>query len=262
MMRLVLDQIGRNWRVHEDLRWLYYAGSPIDVVTFREAVDAFEGRMVQSYAQMESPMFFTVLDAADHRRAVAEGDSDLIESAGRLLPDVELRFTDPEGNEVEAGDPGEILARAPQTMSGYWQRPEATEQTLRDGWLHTGDVGVMRNGYLHVVDRVKDMIVSGGSNVFAREVEEVLAGLAGVAEAAVIGLPDRIWGEAVVAVLVPDREPLDDDVVKAHCRRHLADYKNPKRIAWVDALPRNANGKVLKRELRTALASSTTGAPS
>jgi acyl-CoA synthetase (AMP-forming)/AMP-acid ligase II len=155
---------------------------------------------------MESPMFFTVLDSDDHRRAVRDVSSPLARSAGRVLPGVELRITGEDGSASAAGQPGEILARAPQTMNGYWNRPEATAQALADGWLHTGDVGYLDEaGYLYIVDRKKDMIVTGGSNVYAGEVEAVLLELPQVKDAAVIGTPHRIWGEAVTAVLVPGR---------------------------------------------------------
>lgn len=241
MIRMLLDALPSGYAVPPGFRRLYYAGSPIDPGTLREATEVFGGRLVQSFAQMESPMFFTVLDQDDHRRAAH--DPALVRSAGRVLPGVELR--------TEDGGPGEILARAPQTMAGYWCRPEATDAALRDGWLHTGDVGYLQDGYLYLVDRKKDMIVTGGSNVYAREVEEVLLGLSGVREAAVVGLPHRIWGEAVTAVLVG--EPRPEEEIVAECRDVLAGYRVPKRVVWVDELPRNAYGKVLKRRLREDL---------
>jgi acyl-CoA synthetase (AMP-forming)/AMP-acid ligase II len=137
-------------------------------------------------------------------------------------------------------------------MAGYWNRPEATAATLVEGWLHTGDIGYLTgDDYLYIVDRKKDMIVTGGSNVYAREVEEVLERLPGIAQAAVVGLPDRIWGESVTAVVVPaDGVERDDAAVIAGCKAVLAGYRVPKRVVWVDELPRNAYGKVLKRALR------------
>ena len=255
MIRMLLDALPEGWTPPDTLRRVYYAGSPIDPVTLREGTERLAGRMIQSFAQMESPMFFTVLDAADHRRALADPDSPLVRSAGKVLSGVELQIADDEGVALPAGEDGEIFAKAPQTMSGYWNRPETTESTLSGGWLHTGDIGHLTDeGYLFIVDRKKDMIVTGGSNVYAREVEDVLVTLPQVAQAAVVGLPDRIWGEAVTAVLVPveglaevDR---DDDAVIASCKASLAGYRVPKRVIWVDELPRNAYGKVLKRALR------------
>jgi acyl-CoA synthetase (AMP-forming)/AMP-acid ligase II len=249
MIRMLLDARPAGWRAPDSLRRLYYAGSPIDPATLREATEVFGGRLVQSFAQMESPMFFTVLDEAGHRRAL--GDIQLARSAGRVLPGVELRIVDDDGSEAATGQPGEILARAPQTMNGYWNRPEATAHALADGWLHTGDVGYLDDaGYLYIIDRKKDMIVTGGANVYAREVEEVLLEMPAVKDAAVIGTPHRIWGEAVTAVLVPAGASRDTEAVIAACRGKLAGYRVPKRVEWVDSLPRNAYGKVLKHQLR------------
>jgi acyl-CoA synthetase (AMP-forming)/AMP-acid ligase II len=255
MIRMLLDARPAGWSVPASLRRLYYAGSPIDPETMREAVETFEGRLVQSFAQMESPMFFTLLDQDDHCRIVADPAAPLVRSAGRVLPGVEVRIVDDGDEDLPAGEPGEILARAPQTMSGYWNRPEDTARTLAGGWLHTGDIGHLDgDGYLYIVDRKKDMIVTGGSNVYAREIEEVLAELPAVKEAAVIGLPHRVWGEAVTAVLVPAGADRDGDAVIEACRSRLAGYRVPKEVLWVDELPRNAYGKVLKRRLREQFA--------
>jgi acyl-CoA synthetase (AMP-forming)/AMP-acid ligase II len=255
MIRMLLDARPVGWTAPASIRRLYYAGSPIDPATMREATEVFDGRLVQSFAQMESPMFFTVLDADDHRSAVADPSSPLVRSAGRVLPGVTLRIADDADVDVAPGGEGQVLARAPQTMNGYWGRPDDTARTLAGGWLHTGDVGrIDADGYLYVVDRTKDMIVTGGSNVYAREVEEVLAGLPGVKDAAVVGLPHRLWGEAVTAVLVPAGPERDDAAVIAACREQLAGYRVPKQVLWVDELPRNAYGKVLKRRLRERFA--------
>jgi acyl-CoA synthetase (AMP-forming)/AMP-acid ligase II len=254
MIRLLLDVLPDGWEPSDRLRNVYYAGSPIDPLTLREATQRFHGRLVQSFAQMESPMFFAVLDEADHRRATVEGGERFVRSAGKVLPGVTLRVLDEHGQSLPAGSEGEIVARAPQTMLGYWNRLEDTQKTLADGWLHTGDVGYLDDdGYLFVVDRLKDMIVTGGSNVYAREVEEVLLAVPGVREAAVVGTPHRVWGEAVTAVLVGEGAVGPDDAVLAACRARLADYKVPKRVVWLDELPRNAYGKVLKRQLRSQL---------
>jgi acyl-CoA synthetase (AMP-forming)/AMP-acid ligase II len=254
MLRMLLDVLPAGWSPPDTLRRMYYAGSPIDADTLREAQHRFPGRMIQSFAQMESPMFFTVLDAQDHARACTDPGSDLIRCAGRVLPGVELAIVGDDDTVLPRGEPGEILARAPQTMTGYWNRPEATAATLARGWLHTGDIGYLtEDDYLYIVDRKKDMIVTGGSNVYAREVEDVLARLPQVAEAAVVGLPDRTWGEAVTAVVVPAGPDRDEAAIIAGCRAVLAGYRAPKRVIFVSALPRNAYGKVLKRELRERL---------
>jgi acyl-CoA synthetase (AMP-forming)/AMP-acid ligase II len=260
MIRMMLDARDDEWTAPSTLRRVYYAGSPIDAETMREATRVFPDRLVQSFAQMESPMFFTVLDQEAHSKALIEEGSALTRSAGTVLPWVELRIVDDSGQPLPDGEAGEIVARAPQTMSGYWGRPEETAQTLRDGWLHTGDVGFIDDaGYLFIVDRKKDMIVTGGSNVYAREVEEVLLRIQGVKDAAVVGVPHRVWGEAVTAVLVSEDGRQDSDAVIAHCRSVMAGYRVPKRVVWVDELPRNAYGKVLKRQLRDELELSTSG---
>ncbi|MFJ9588945.1 class I adenylate-forming enzyme family protein [Streptomyces acidicola] len=260
MIRMLLDALPPGYVAPATLRRIYYAGSPIEPATLREATEVFDGRLVQSFAQMESPMFFTVLDQEDHVRAARDPRAHLARSAGRVLPEVELTAVDDAGVPVPCGQPGEILAKAPQTMAGYWNRPQETAEALADGWLRTGDVGRLdEDGYLFLVDRKKDMIVTGGSNVYAREVEQVLLDLPGVRDAAVIGLPHRIWGEAVTAVLVPDGPPPPDEEILRGCRSALAGYRVPKRVVWVDELPRNAYGKVLKRRLRERL-SGTAGA--
>jgi acyl-CoA synthetase (AMP-forming)/AMP-acid ligase II len=255
MIRMMLDARPEGWRAPATLRRLYYAGSPIDPDTMREAAAAFEGRLVQSFAQMESPMFFTVLDQDDHRQVLADPASPLVGSAGRVLPGVDLRIVDDAGEPMRGGDAGEIVARAPQTMNGYWGRPEDTQRTLSAGWLHTGDIGHLDHGYLYIVDRKKDMIVTGGSNVYAREVEDVLMSFPQVKDAAVIGLPHRVWGEAVTAVLVAAGEDHDSDAVIAACKQQMAGYRVPKAVEWVDELPRNAYGKILKKVLRERFSS-------
>ncbi len=254
MIRMLLDALPADWAPSEDFRWIYYAGSPIDVPTFLEASERFDARLVQSFAQMEAPMFLTSLGFDDHRR-VESDEHVLAKSAGRPIAGREIRVVNTEGDDVPTGEVGEIWGKAPQVMLGYWNRPEETSKTLDQGWLHTGDMGRLDDdGYLFLVDRVKDMIVTGGSNVYAREVEEVLIDAPGVAQAAVIGLPHRIWGEEVTAVLVAaDGAATSDDAVKTFCRERLAGYKMPKRVIWVDRLPTNAYGKVLKRQLRSEL---------
>jgi acyl-CoA synthetase (AMP-forming)/AMP-acid ligase II len=255
MIRMLLDAVPEGWVVPPTFRWLYYAGSPIHPETLRAAAETFDSRMVQSFAQMESPMFLTVLGPDDHRRAASDPSSKLARSAGRPLPGVELSVVGEGGEPMPVGEAGETVFRAPQTMLGYWGRPEATAAALKDGLLHTGDVGyVDSDGCLYIVDRLKDMIVTGGSNVYAREVEEFLMGIDGVLDAAVIGLPDRLWGESVTAVLVKDGDGCETSDVLRVCRGGLPDYRVPKRVLWVDELPRNAYGKVLKRELRDAFA--------
>lgn len=251
MIRMLLNEY--RGETFPNLRSLYYAGSPIDQATLAEALKVFgPNSLVQSFAQMESPMFLTVLDREAHTLIASGEQPGLIRSAGKACRGVTIRIVDDADSEVPQGELGEICARAPQMMKGYWRRSDATESALLGGWLHTGDVGYFdQAGNLFVVDRKKDMIISGGSNVYAREVEDVLVSIEGIAEAAVVGLPDPVWGEAVTAFLVPSAaKRLTTAEVAAQCGGELADYRRPKSYHWVDSLPRNAYGKVLKRELR------------
>ena len=171
-------------------------------------------------------------------------------SIGIPVPGTDIRLVDDAGRPVAPGEPGELTARGPQVMQGYWQQPEATAETLRDGWLHTGDVAAMdEDGYLRIVDRKKDLILVSGFNVYPNEVEDCIALLDAVHEVGVIGVPDPDTGEAVRAYIVT-RGELDRDTVKAHCRQQLARYKVPKQIAFVDELPKSPIGKVLRKDLR------------
>jgi long-chain acyl-CoA synthetase len=236
-----------------DLRQIIYGGAPFAPADLRQALEVFGPVLVQLYAQGETPMTATVLPATDHAAALAGDRPDRLASAGVARPGSDVRILGDDDREVTVGEVGEVCVRGGAVMLGYWQRPEATAEALRSGWLHTGDLGRMDDhGYIYLLDRAKDLIISGGSNVYAVEVEAALADLPSVFEVAVIGLPDRVWGEIVVAVVVPRGEP-DEAALSAHCRTTLAGYKQPRRFVFVDALPRNAYGKVLKRELRDTL---------
>jgi long-chain acyl-CoA synthetase len=163
---------------------------------------------------------------------------------------MEIRIVDTRATPVPVGEVGEITVRGPAVMTGYWNRPDATRTALRDGWLHTGDLGRLdERGYLYVLDRLKDFVITGGSNVYAREVEDLLLQHPAIREAAVFGIPDRLWGEAVTAAIAGADGLTPDDVI-AFCRGRMADYKCPKRVHICQELPKNAYGKILKRELR------------
>ena len=232
------------------LQYVVYGGAPMTPAAITRALERFGPVFVQLFGQGETPMTATVLRRQDH---VPE----LLGSAGRARPGIEVRIVDTDGVPVAADEVGELVVRGPSVMTGYWKRPEATAETIVDGWLHTGDLGRMSaDGIIHLLDRAKDMIISGGSNVYAVEVEDVLATHQSVAEVAVVGVPDDLWGELVVAVVVPSEgHELDAGALDALARSHLAGYKVPRRYESVPALPRNAYGKVLKRELRSQLAS-------
>jgi acyl-CoA synthetase (AMP-forming)/AMP-acid ligase II len=238
-------------RRYESLRSIYYGASSIAEETLRWAIGAFRCGFVQSYGMTEAAQALTFLTAADHQVAL-DTRPELLLSAGRPAAGTTLRVVDAADGATVTGGSGEIVARGPQLMSGYWQRPAETAQTLRDGWLHTGDVGRLdEDGYLFVEDRIKDMIVSGGENVYPRIVEQVLLQHPDIAEAAVIGVPDERWGETVKAVVAarPGSVCAEEEIL-AFCRPRLAGFERPRSVDVVDALPRTATGKVLKRVLR------------
>jgi fatty-acyl-CoA synthase len=238
-------------RRYDSLRAVIYGAAPIAEETLRRAVDVFGCGFYQGFGQTESSAVLTFLSDEDHRKALA-GRPELLLSAGRPVAGTEIRIVDAKDRELPPGQPGEIVARGPQVMQGYWNLPQETEKALRGGWLHTGDVGVLdEEGYLFLRDRLKDMIVSGGENVYPREVENALFEHPDILDAAAIGVPDPKYGETVMAFVVPrPGATLGAEDVSAHCRAHLAGYKIPRRVEFREALPRNASGKVLKTELR------------
>jgi acyl-CoA synthetase (AMP-forming)/AMP-acid ligase II len=189
----------------------------------------------------------TVLGPADHEHPARR------RSVGRAAPHAEVRIVGPDGRELPRGEAGEVVVRGGHVMRGYWNRPAETAEALRGGWMHTGDGGVMdADGYVHLTDRLKDMIITGGENVYSVEVENVLCQHPAVATAAVIGVPDQVYGERVHAVVVPTAgQTVTLDELRAFCADRIAGYKTPRSLEVVDALPISAAGKVLKRELRT-----------
>jgi len=223
----------------DNIRTLIWGGAPMYVEDALAALDRFGPRLAQIYGQGEAPMTITTLSKED----IADCDHprwrERLGSAGKPYASVEVV--------VAEGEAGEILCRG-VVMSGYWRNPEATAASLRGGWLHTGDVGIFdEEGYLHLKDRSKDLIISGGSNIYPREVEEVLLAHDAVREVSVIGRPDREWGEVVVAYVVGEASAADLDAL---CLRHIARFKRPKDYVFVEALPKNNYGKILKTELR------------
>ena len=238
-------------RSYDTLRQIVYGASPIAADVLKQAMDVFRCEFTQGYGMTETTAALTFLSAADHRRAV-EGRPALLLSAGRALPGTIVRIVDENDEAVPPGTVGEIVARGDQMMRGYWNLPEATAEALRGGWMHTGDAGILdEEGYLFIQDRVKDMIVSGGENVYPREVENALFEHPAVADVAVIGVPDDKWGESVKAmVVVREGEKASADELMEYCKGRLAGYKRPRSVDFVSELPRNASGKVLKKELR------------
>ncbi|GGW41387.1 acyl-CoA synthetase [Streptomyces lucensis JCM 4490] len=225
------------------LRKAYYGASIMPVPVLRRLRDRLPGlALYNCFGQSEIGPLATVLAPDEH-----EGRLD---SCGRTVLFVDARVVDEDGEDVPDGTPGEIVYRSPQLCEGYWEKPEETAAAFRDGWFHSGDLAVRdADGYLTIVDRVKDAINSGGVLVASRQVEDALYTHEAVAEAAVIGLPDERWVEAVTAVVVSRGEVTEDELI-AHAREKLSPFKAPKRVLFVDELPRNASGKILKRELR------------
>ncbi len=232
------------------LQVLVYGASPMPAPLMRAALARFPGTLGQVYGMTELSGAVTWLAPADH--ADVDHPERLL-SAGLPYPGVELRIVDADGADRPTGELGELWVRSAQCTPGYWRKPEATADTLVEGaWLRTGDIARLDGGgYLFLEDRLKDMVISGGENVYPAEVERVLLLHPSVAEVAVIGVPDERWGETVKAVVVPaPGATVDPAALIAHCRAHLAGYKRPTSVDVVDALPRNATGKVLRRELR------------
>lgn len=222
-------------------RRIAYGASPISSRLLERAEARFGPIFAQTYGQAESPMVITCLKPEDHDR---------VGSCGRPFTIAEVAVVDQEENFLPPNAPGEIVTRGPQTMAGYWNRPEATAKAFRNGWLHTGDLGTMdEDGFFYILDRKDDMLISGGFNVYPREVEEILMGCDGVREAAVVGLPDEIWGDRVHAV-VTGHSDLCSQQVMAHAKGHLANYKRPKDVEIWPELPKSAANKILRRSVR------------
>ncbi|TQR21345.1 class I adenylate-forming enzyme family protein [Psychrobacillus vulpis] len=226
------------------LKSINMAGSPIASSKLEEALNLTGPIFAETYGQVEAPMCITMMPKKEL--------STRLESCGRVGLFVSVKIVDDEGKEVKDGEVGEIICKGSLVMKGYWNNEKATNETLRDGWLHTGDLGWKSpEGYVHIVDRKKDVIISGGVNIYPREVEEVLNLHPGVKETCVIGVPDEKWGENVVAYVVPNgKETVSTEALLALCVENMASFKKPKSIYIVDELPKSSYGKILKREMR------------
>jgi acyl-CoA synthetase (AMP-forming)/AMP-acid ligase II len=247
MIQMLVDDPGVAEHDLSSLLHLIYGASPISEALLERARKVFPAAgFTQAYGMTELSPCATLLTPADHDNPL------LHRSAGRAAPHVEVRIVDPNGHEVARGEVGEVIVRGDNVMLGYWNRPEDTAAAVRDGWMHTGDGGRMdQAGYVFIVDRIKDMIITGGENVYSAEVENALASHPAVAACAVIGVPDSEWGERVhaVVVLLPGQQATVDEI-RAHCKTLIAGYKAPRTVDFVDALPMSGAGKILKRELR------------
>ena len=242
-------------RCAQSFKTIVYGGAPMYAADIERALRLMGPRFVQIYGQGESPMTGTVL-TRDHLMDTAHPrHAERIASVGVAQTPVRIRVADGQGRDLPLGEVGEVLIGGDSVMAGYWRNPEATAAAIREGWLWTGDMGSLdADGFLTLKDRSKDLIISGGSNIYPREVEEVLLTAPGVAEVSVVGAPDAEWGEVVVAfVVAAPGAAVDPAALDAHCIAHIARFKRPKRYVLVDALPKNNYGKVLKTELRTRL---------
>jgi acyl-CoA synthetase (AMP-forming)/AMP-acid ligase II len=247
MIQMLVDNPAIEDSDLSSLRNLIYGASPISEALLERAAKAFPGAgLSQGYGMTELSPMATVLSPEEHQ------DPTLRRSAGRAAPHAEVRIVDADDNEVARGEVGEIVVRGGHVMMGYWEKPEETAAAVRDGWMHTGDGGYMdERGYVFIVDRIKDMIVSGGENVYSAEVENALAKHPAVAACAVIGVPDEEYGERVHAVVVlAEGQQLDHEQLRAHCKELIAGYKTPRSSEFVESLPMSGAGKILKRELR------------
>jgi acyl-CoA synthetase (AMP-forming)/AMP-acid ligase II len=237
------------------LRLILYAGAPMHVELLKKALEVFPCGFAQLYGQTESGPFTTVLKPEDHILDGAGKKIKRLASSGKPALNYEIRIVDENDKDVAVGEVGEIIGRSEAVMKGYWQMPEETEKKLKNGWLHTGDLGkIDEDGYVYLVERKNDMIISGGVNIYPREIEEILYKHPAVLEVSVIGFPDEHWGEVPKAVVVLRQgvAATKEDIIK-FCGEHLAGYKKPKSVEFWKELPKSPQGKILKKEIRKEL---------
>ena len=252
MVRRLVDAAKRRGENGEGIRTIIYGGGPMYLADIRDAIAIMGQRFVQIYGQGESPMTITSLGREWHMKTDHPRYLERLTSVGTAQSVMSVRITGKDGEVLAAGETGEVEAKGAAVMLGYWNNPKANKETLKDGWLRTGDVGRLdEDGFLTLSDRSKDVIISGGTNIYPREVEEALLTHADVREVSAIGVPDPDWGEVVVACVVLEVGAAPDDTkLDAHCLASIARFKRPKRYVYLDALPKNNYGKVLKTELR------------
>jgi acyl-CoA synthetase (AMP-forming)/AMP-acid ligase II len=255
MVRRLVKSVRDTGATGSGLRTVVYGGGPMYLSDIQDALETFGPRFVQIYGQGESPMTVTSLSKEQHVGDGTEPHLCRLRSVGTPHSPVSVRIVRLDGETADVGEIGEIEVSGPTVMAGYWNSPAATAATLRDGWLRTGDLGSFdHDGFLTLGGRSKEVIITGGSNVYPREVEDVLMQHPRVDETAVIGFPDEEWGEVVVAFVTPTSAGMPQpEELDAHCLDHLARFKRPKRYVVVDSLPKNANGKILKTQLMDRL---------
>ncbi len=245
MINFVLHSPEIKKRNLSSLTTIIYGASPITEAVLHAAKETFNCNLWQAFGQTESVAVVATLAPEEHT-------GERLKSCGREILFCEIKIVDDDDNELPAGEVGEIIARGPMVMKGYYNLPEETARALKNGWLHTGDMGCKdEEGFIYIKDRKKDMIISGGENIYPAEVENAVAKHPAVLEAAVIGIPDEKWGEAVLAIVVkkPGQDVNEDELME-FCKKNLAHYKCPRKVAFIDMLPRNPSGKVLKTILR------------
>jgi len=252
MVKRIVDSPQVDQYDHRSLKAVIYGGAPMLVEDLTKAIEKLGPCLVQLYGQGESPMTITYLPHQDHVLAGTPDQMKRLASAGIAHSDVEVAIFDQHDQALPTGSMGEIVTRSDLVMKGYWRDPEATAQTLRNGWLHTGDMGYIDDkGYVFLMDRTKDLIISGGENIYPREIEEVIIQHPAVREVAVIGVPDKQWGESVKAVVsLNSGHTVTASKLIEFCKGHIASFKKPKTIDFVDELPKNNYGKVVKRVLK------------
>ena len=251
MILRLLEHPSLNQYDLSSLRTVAYTGAPIPIEVLKKGLARLGRVFIQFLGQTET-LNMTVLRKEEHTLEGSPQELKRLESTGKSPNAGELRIVDGQGHDVAIGQVGEIVARSDRMMQGYWQMPQATAETIVDGWLHTGDLARMdEGGYVYIVDRKKDMIISGGENIYSREVEEVLYMHPAVLEAAVIGVPDTKWGEAVKALVVlkPNASISEEDIVE-FCKKNLASYKKPRSVEFWESLPKTGSGKIMKNEIR------------
>ena len=237
-----------------NLKRIWYAASPMPTEVLKKGLSVFGPIFFQSFGQTESGPEITVFSKANLRYSLESKDAEnVVASCGQPCIDAHVRIVDDDGCDVEAGEIGEIIVKSKRIMTEYWQKPEETKETVQDGWLFTGDLGYFdENGYIYIADRKKDMIITGGENVYPLEVENVLYRYPAIKEVAVLGIPDSHWVERVHALIVlkEDAQATAEDIIK-FCKDNIAHYKTPKSIEFVKDLPKNPQGKILKKEIRS-----------
>ncbi|CAA0110590.1 Long-chain-fatty-acid--CoA ligase FadD13 [Zhongshania aliphaticivorans] len=252
MLQLILSLPNIEETDFSSLALILYGGSPMAASLLQKSMAVFNCKFAQGYGQTEATTALTILSPEAHELAAA-GQSKLLRSGGKAVISTALKIIDSYGNDCPIGKAGEVVAKGPQIMKGYWQREDATKETIVDGWLRTGDIGELdEHGYLYIKDRLKDMIISGGENIYPAEVESVLLAHTDIFDCAVVGVEDKKWGEVPVAFVVT-KPGLNELKINEYVREKLAGYKVPKKYRFVSQLPRNPSGKILKRELRLTL---------